>query len=175
MNISSTSLWFAGVILALLAGTHFLIVRPANQKCELLQHDIARKQAALAGFDRTIESIRVVGTKIDALRPAIALFDSRLGSSREMNKVLEDLWRRAEANSLQTRTVKTPAERRTEDFKEHEIELSLSGSFSSHYQFLLELEDMKRIVRIKKMNLTKMNATDGQVQAALTLSVYFAP
>jgi Tfp pilus assembly protein PilO len=175
VKISSTSLWVAGVIIALLAGVHFLIVRPATQKRELLQADIARKQAALAAFDLSTASVRVMGAKVDALRPALDIFESRLVPSREMNKVLEDLWRMAEANSLQTRTVKTPALKQSENFKEQEIDLSLAGSFSSHYQFLLQLEEMKRIVRIKKMNLTNVNATDGQVQGALTLSVFFAP
>ena len=156
-------------------GSHFLLVRPANQKREFLQRDIAQKQAALANFDRSIEAGHILGAKIDRLRPVIALVDSRLGPNNEMNKVLEELWRLAEANSLQTRTVKTPPDKRSENFSEQEIELSLSGNFGGYYQFLLQLEEMKRIVRIKRMSLKKANTRDGQVQAELTLSVYFAP
>jgi Tfp pilus assembly protein PilO len=174
MKLSSSSIWFTGAVLALLAGAHFLFVRPANRQRDALQEDTARKQAAAASFDRSADSFRALGGKVDALRPALALFDSRLSAGGDTNKVLEEIWRLADANSLQTRTVKTPSDRRTESFREQEIELSLSGNFSGFYQFLLKLEDMNRIVRIRKLNLKKSAAREGQVQADLTLSVFFA-
>jgi type IV pilus assembly protein PilO len=174
MKPLSISLWFTGASLALAAGVHLLIIRPAAQKRDSLERDAAVKRSALVNVDRAIESSRVIAGEINELRPRVALFDLRLGSARDTNSVLADLWHMADTNSLQTRSVKTPASLRSESFTEQEIDLTVAGSFGGYYQFMLQLEDMQRIVRVKKMNLSKVNATDGQVQAELTVSVYCA-
>ena len=52
-----------------------------------------------------------------------------------MDKVLEDIWRMAQANSLQTKTVKTPAIQHDGGYAEQTMELSLTGDFGGFYQF----------------------------------------
>jgi Tfp pilus assembly protein PilO len=152
-----------------------LIVRPAEQRREALQRDIDQKQASLAGFDRTAGSLLQISLKVDELRPAVALFDARFTAVREMDKILAEISRLAEANSLQTRTIRTPAERQSDHYREQEMELTLTGNFGGFYQFLLDLEATQHVTRIKKINLTKAAAGDGQMQVNLLLSFYFQP
>jgi hypothetical protein len=40
---------------------------------------------------------------------------------------------------------------------------------------MLQLEDAKHVMRIKKMHLAKAPSRDGEIQADVTLCVYFQP
>jgi hypothetical protein len=53
--------------------------------------------------------------------------------------------------------------------------LSLSGDFNGYYAFLLQLEKLPRITRVTQMKLEKINDRDGEMQAQLTLSIFFEP
>jgi hypothetical protein len=53
--------------------------------------------------------------------------------------------------------------------------MSLSGDFNGFYAFLLQLEKLARITRVTQMQLQKIDEHDGQMQAQMTLSIYFEP
>ncbi len=53
--------------------------------------------------------------------------------------------------------------------------MSLSGDFNGFYSFMLQLEKLPRITRVGQMNLAKINDRDGEMQAQLTLSIFFEP
>jgi Tfp pilus assembly protein PilO len=173
MKPSTATLSVTAALALLVAGTYLMVVRPADQRRDALQRDINQKQASLADFDRTTASLRAISAKVDELRPAVILFESRFTPSHEMDKILAEISFLAETNSLQTKTIKTPADHQTDQYREQEMELSLTGNFGGFYQFLLQLEDMQRITRIKKINLTK--ASDGQMQVDLTIGFYSQP
>ena len=46
-------------------------------------------------------------------------------------------------------------------------------NFDSYYQFLLELEKLPRITKIKQMRLEKDKANEGVMKAGFTLSIFF--
>ena len=81
----------------------------------------------------------------------------------------------AEANNLTTRTIKTLKSERAANYSEQPIQMSLAGDFHGFYSFLLQLEKLPRITRVTQMNLTKINEADGQMQAQMTLSIFFEP
>ncbi|MDB5172533.1 MAG: hypothetical protein JWO87_3542 [Phycisphaerales bacterium] len=175
MKFSMQWVLLSGAMLVLLGGSYFLVIKQANQKRASLEMDMESKQRALADLDRSTAGINDVSTKIAELQQAVTFFESKLPPRKEIDKVLEEVWHRAEANSLQTKTIKTPQDKRTSSYGEQEMELSLSGDFNGFYAFLLELEKIPRLTRVKKMSLTKINDRDGEMQADLTLSVYFEP
>src|SRR5207248_8735828 len=94
---------------------------------------------------------------------------------KEVDKILREVWQLAEANQLQTRTVKPIKSERGLSYSEQQIEMSLAGDFTGFYSFLLQLEKLPRITRLSKMNLQKINEHDGHMTAALTLSIFFEP
>ncbi len=53
--------------------------------------------------------------------------------------------------------------------------MSLQGNFNGFYSFLLQLEKLQRITRVTQMDLQKINDRDGEMTAALTLSIFFEP
>jgi Tfp pilus assembly protein PilO len=79
----------------------------------------------------------------------------------------------AEANSLQTKQVRTMKSERFTSYSEQPIQMSLAGNFNGFYAFLLQLEKLPRITRITNMTLQKINERDGEMQASMTLSIFF--
>jgi hypothetical protein len=53
--------------------------------------------------------------------------------------------------------------------------LSLQGNINGFYSFLLQLEKLQRITRVTQMDLQKINDRDGEMQARMTLSIFFEP
>lgn len=175
MKLSMPGLLLGAAILALLGGSYFLVIKQANQKRATLLADTRSKEESLANLERSTIGINDVNKKIAELQQAVTFFESKLPPAKDIAKVLEEVSMKAKANSLETRTIRTPADKRTANYGEQEMELGLSGDFKGFYQFMLELEKLPRLTRVKKMNLSKINDHEGAMQADLTLSVYFEP
>ena len=169
------AIWMTAIALVILAAGYFLIIRPLDQKRETAQRDTAEKQAAMGTVNQSLTLVGDDRVKVDAIRQAMANFETKLPQADEMDKILENVWRLAQANSLQTRTIKTPAIQNFAGYREQQMDLSLAGDFSGFYQFLLQLEESKRVLRITKMHLTKLSDHEGEVQAEMTLGVFFEP
>ena len=81
----------------------------------------------------------------------------------------------AEQNQLTTRTIKTMKSQRGAAYSEQPIEMSLGGNFSGFYEFLLKLERLPRLTRINQLSLDKISGKEGEMEAKLTLSIFFEP
>ena len=56
-------------------------------------------------------------------------------------------------------------------YREQPLELNTNGTFEGYYTFLQSLERLPRITRI--VDLKMEEATDGDIDFAFTLSIYF--
>ena len=92
-----------------------------------------------------------------------------------MDKVLTEVSQMADANSLQSNTVKSLKTERGRSYSEQSIQMSLSGDFNGFYSFLLQLEKLPRITRVTNMSLQKISERDGEMTASLTMSIFFEP
>lgn len=92
-----------------------------------------------------------------------------------MDNILQQVSQISQACGLATHTVKPDQSKSNANYSEEPIELSLSGSFEGFYQFLLQLEKLPRLTRLTGMKLNKIEESQGQMTAELTLSIYFAP
>jgi Tfp pilus assembly protein PilO len=175
MKFGFRELLFFIVMLGLLVSTYFFVFEKANQKREALKREIRVKQASLAELRQSTAGIDDLNKKIKDLQDAIAYFESKLPQEKEFDKILKELSQKAEENSLQTKQVRTMKSERFASYSEQPIQMSLSGNFNGFYTFLLQLEKLPRITRITNMSLQKINERDGEMQASLTLSIFFEP
>ena len=51
--------------------------------------------------------------------------------------------------------------------------MELEGNFSSFYSFLLELENLPRIMKIRELKLEKQKTDEGQIAADFIVSIFF--
>jgi type IV pilus assembly protein PilO len=175
MRFGLRELIFVVAMLGLLGSSYLLVFQKSDNRRQSLQADIEQKQRALANLRQATAGIEDMNGKIDELQRAIAFFESKLPQEKEVDKILKEVWQMAEANSLQTRTVKTLKAERASGYSEQPIQMSLSGDFTGFYAFLLQLEKLPRITRVTHMELKKIDEHDGAMTANVTLSIFFEP
>ncbi len=64
-------------------------------------------------------------------------------------------------------------------YMEQPLRVEMLGSFNGFYDFLLGLENLPRITRIKELALERQSGgrdeMDGAMKATFTLTIYFEP
>src|SRR4051794_38468325 len=175
MKFGIREIVFVVVMLGLLGSTNYFVFSKANVKKQELLKEIHDRQAALPNLQQAPAGIDDLNHKIDDLQKAITFFESKLPQEKEVDKILKEVWQMAEANSLQTKTIKTLKTERGPNYSEQPIDMSLAGDFNGFYSFLLQLEKLSRITRVTSMKLEKINDRDGEMQAQMTLSIFFEP
>jgi len=175
MKFGIREIVFVVVMLGLLGSTNYFVFSKANLKKQDLLREIHDRQAALSNLQQATAGIDDLNHKIDDLQKAITFFESKLPQEKEVDKILKEVWQMAEANSLQTKTIKTLKTERGPNYSEQPIDMSLAGDFNGFYSFLLQLEKLQRITRVTSMNLQKISDRDGEMQAQMTLSIFFEP
>ncbi len=175
MKFGIRQIIFLVVMLALLGSTNYFVFSKSNQRKAERLADMRTKQNALNTLQQATAGISDLNRKIDELQKAITFFEGKLPQEKEIDTILKEVWQMAQANSLQTKTIKTLKSERGPNYSEQPIQMSLSGDFNGFYAFLLQLEKLPRITRVTQMNLTKINDRDGEMQAQMTLSIFFEP
>jgi Tfp pilus assembly protein PilO len=51
--------------------------------------------------------------------------------------------------------------------------MELEGNFNAFYSFLLELEKLPRIMKIRELDLEKQKENEGQISANFIVSIFF--
>ena len=174
MKIGLRELMFLVLMMGLLACSYLFVFKPAHEKRLTRQADTAAKKKQLADLKQSTAGIDDLERKITELEEAIKFFESKLPQEKEVDKILSEVTRMAEANNLQTRTIKTLKPERSAGYSELPIQISLQGEFKpGFYQFLQQLEKLSRITKIGQMKLDKIQTQDGYMQAQMTLSIFF--
>jgi len=171
----ATSLDEISVMLAVLVCAYTFVFKKTNEKRQALVADIESKQKVLNNLSQATAGIDDLNRKTQELEKAIKFFQSKLPQEREVDKILQDVWQMAAANSLESKTVKMQKTEKTANYSEQPIQMSLSGDFNGFYSFLLQLEKLPRITRVTQMKLEKISDREGAMQAQLTLSIFFDP
>ena len=175
MKLGLRELIFIAVMLGLLGSSYFLVFTKANDKRRALESEIDRKQKALADLSQAQVGIDDVKKKIDELQAAIKFFEAKLPEHGQMDVVLGSVTKLAKENGLEQKTFKSGKQQQAANYSEQQIEMTLAGAFEGFYVYLQQLERFERLIRVTRMDLTKMNEKDGSMEAKLTLSIFFEP
>ena len=175
MKLGLRELIFIAVMLGLLGSSYFLVFTKANDKRKALESEIDRKQKALADLGQAQVGIDDVKKKMDELQAAIKFFEAKLPEHGQMDVVLGSVTKLAKENGLEQKTFKSGKQQQAANYSEQQIEMTLAGAFEGFYVYLQQLERFERLIRVTKMDLTKMNEKDGSMEAKITLSIFFEP
>ena len=144
---------------------------------------IEARQTKLRQLNQATATLGDLKEEIDDLGEAIEFFRSKLPGEKEIDKVLQEVWRLAEANRLATKSIRTqnpdkagPALNPYGPYAAQPILIELEGPFKGFYGFLLALEAQPRIIRIHEMALSKpgsVSPMEGHVRATCKVSVFF--
>lgn len=181
MKVGIREILLALMLLGIPVGAWWLVFRPNNARnAEMMAH-IEARQAKLQKLSQATATIGNLKTEIASIEDAIQFFRSKLPSEKEIDKVLQEVWRLAEANQLTTksiRPVKPTADKLLTDpngpYAEQPIVVKLEGPFTGLYAFLLAMETQPRIMRMREMKIEKQpKAPEGQITAECEVSIFF--
>lgn len=166
---------FVVAMLMLLGSTYWFIFKKANADRDARLSEIRAMDVKLVQLRQETAGIEDMNRKIEELQKAIEFFESKLPQEKEVDKILTEVTQIAEANALQTKTFKPNKAERGTNYSELPIQMTLEGDFNGFYSFLLQLEKLSRITRLTQMKLEKISDRDGEMQAQMTLSIFFEP
>ena len=175
MKFGIREIIFVLVMLALLGSTNYFVFSKSNKRKAERLAEIHARQTALGNLQQATAGIEDLNHKIEELKQAITFFESKLPQEKEVDSILKEVWQMAEANNLSTKTVKTLKSERNANYSEQPIQMSLSGDFNGFYAYLLQLEKLQRLTRVSDMTLQKISDRNGEMQAQITLSIFFEP
>ena len=90
-----------------------------------------------------------------------------------LHKILEQVTIIAQKKGLQFKTIRTLNQKECNGYIEQPIQMELYGNFNSYYSFLLDLENLPRITKIRELELKKDTKNDGYANAKFNVSIFF--
>jgi type IV pilus assembly protein PilO len=170
----STRIFLTTVITILVAGAVVIFIGlPLKRQANADRVTLAEREGQLVSLQQVTERIDCMQSEIVRLKDALEFFEHRLPQKREIDVILSEVWRIAESKSLVQRSVRTTAPETAARYSSQPISLSLSGSFEGFYEFLLGLERLPRLTKVRQLQISKVPAEDGTVLADLLMDIYF--
>ena len=166
------------LLLGIPLGAWKLIFIPANAREQELRSMIEARQERLRDLNNASAAITTLEREIDCLKDTIEVFQSRMPSEKEIDKVLHEDWQQAETCNMVTRSIRTMQRpgslAPSGPFSEQPIAVQLEGDFAGLHAFLQAIEQQPRIVRIATMNIEKNEqGQEGTIRATMVMTVYF--
>ncbi|UCG57883.1 MAG: type 4a pilus biogenesis protein PilO [Phycisphaerales bacterium] len=172
-----TSGFRKAVFLVLLVGLTVVgyqyMIRPANKHLAEAKGRVEAKLAKLSEFEKRTAAADDVTKQLEQLQEAIKFFESKLPPTSEIHKVLEQVTVIAQKEGLKPKTIRTLDKKDNSGYVEQPLRMELVGDFDSFYSFLLELEKLPRIMKIRELELAKQRDDEGQVSADFIVSIFF--
>jgi type IV pilus assembly protein PilO len=149
------------------------MIKPANTHLAEAKSRVDTKFAQLAKFQQATAAAEDLAKQLEQLKEAIGFFESRLPPKSQIHEVLEQVTVIAQKEGLEPKTIRTLTEKDNSGYIEQPLKMELVGNFSSFYSFLLELENLPRIMRIRELKLEKQKTDEGQIAANFIVSIFF--
>ena len=153
-------------------GYQFMI-KPANKHLAEARERLERKLTKLNEFEKTVVAAEDLTRQLEQLQEAIEFFESKLPPKSQIHKVLEQITVIAQKQGLKPKTIRTLKKKDNSGYIEQPLRMGLTGDFNSFYSFLLELEKLPRIMKIRELRLDKQTNDEGAVKADAIVSIFF--
>ena len=149
------------------------MIKPANAHLAEAKSRVDAKLAQLAKFEEATAAAEGLSKQLEQLQEAMGFFESKLPPTSQIHEVLEQVTVIAQKEGLKPKTIRTLTRKDNSGYIEQPLTMELEGNFSSFYSFLLELEKLPRIMKIRELDLQKHKTADGQIAADFTVSIFF--
>ncbi|MHC4624044.1 MAG: type IV pilus inner membrane component PilO [Planctomycetota bacterium] len=149
------------------------MIKPANKHLAEQRVKVQAKMAKLAEFEQATAAAEDLTKQLAQLQEAVDFFESKLPPSSEIDKVLRDVTVIMEEKGLRSKRVLRLKEKNNSGYIEQPLKMELVGNFTSYYSFLLELERLPRIMKIRELELKKQIKEEGQIETNFIVSIFF--
>ncbi len=160
-------------LIVVIAAVVVLVVVPVLRRTEADRAAVEDRRAQLVKLQRVVARITDLKGEIERLEDALTFFENRLPEEREIDVILREVWLIAESKSMTPRSVRTNQPETMPRYNSQPITLSLEGPFESFYEFLLGLERLPRLTKVRHMQVTKSPMVEGVVEVDLLMDIFF--
>lgn len=164
--------FFALLVGVAIAGYQYMI-KPANIQLAEAKTSVETKLAKLAEFEKATTAAKNLTKQLEQLEEAIQFFESKLPPKSKIHEVLEQVTVIAQTEGLEPKTIRTLKRKDNSGYIEQPLDMSLTGDFKSFYSFLLELEKLPRIMKIRELTIDKEKTEEGRIVADFVVSIFF--
>jgi Tfp pilus assembly protein PilO len=164
---------FFVLLLGVAYAAYQYMIKPANRHLAEQKARLQTKLANLAEFEKATVAAKDLSYQLEQLREAIEFFESKLPPTIEIDKVLQDITVIGEKQGIKCKTIRRLEKKDNSGYIEQLLEMKLEGDFNSFYSFLLELEKLPRIMKIRKLELEKQAKSEGQITVGFIVSIFF--
>ena len=170
------------LLLAVPISAWIFVFKPRSRQIEVARTQIAAKQARLDKLEEVTGRIPDLGAEIERGESALVDWGHKLPDVEAVDEILEQITEIALANQLVVKSIRGQKPIPASMYMELPLRTTINGHFDGFYEFLLDLEALPRITRIKELRIERISGTDlptgdayppGSMKAAFTLSIYY--
>jgi type IV pilus assembly protein PilO len=173
MTSNLRKLIFFVVVLGVALIAYQYMIKPANEHLAAAKESLRQNLDKLQEFEKATAAAKDLSEQLEQLQEAIKFFESKLPSTSEIDTVLKNVTVIAQKQGLRSKVIKTLKPKDNSGYVEQPLQMQLVGNFNSFYSFLLELEKLPRIMKIRELKLDKEKQQEGEVEASLVVSIFF--
>jgi len=149
------------------------MIKPANKHLAEQKTRVQAKLAKLTEFEEATAAAAGLNKQLEELQEAIEFFESKLPPTSEIEKVLRDVTVIGQKQNLRSKRVLRLNKKDNSGYIEQPLKMELVGNFNSFYSFLLELEKLPRIMKIRELELKKQRNEEGRIETNFVVSIFF--
>jgi len=164
---------FLMLVVGLAVVGHQFVIGPAQQSLNESKERLKLNRTKIAEFERTTNAALDLTKQMEQLREAVSFFEQKLPPTSEIYKVLEQITLIAHKQGLNPKSIRTLGQKLNSGYVEQPLEMKLEGDFTAFYSFLLEIEKMPRIMKVRKLDVNKTTQLDGQITTDCIVSIFF--
>jgi type IV pilus assembly protein PilO len=164
---------FLILVVGLAWAGHQYVIRPAQQSLCESKDRLKLNRMKLSEFEKTTNTAADLTKQLEQLRDAITFFEKKLPPTSEIYSVLEQITLIAQKQGLNPKSIRTLGQKQNSGYIEQPLEMKFEGNFTAFYSFLLEIEKMPRIMKVRKLDVNKTRQLEGQISSDCIVSIFF--
>lgn len=172
MTSSMRHLIFFVLIVGMAYVSWAYMIKPANEYLTKERAQMEVQRSKLNELENASVAAEDLSAQLKKIEEAIQIFESKLPPSSEIHTVLQNVTLIAQRHGLTPKTIRALKSEQNRGYIEQPLEMELDGNFNSYYAFLLELEKLDRITKIRELTLKKSDQ-EGQTKAKFVMSIFF--
>jgi len=173
MSSSTRKAIFFVLLLVVAYCAYKYMIKPANKALAVKKVEVEKKLIKLTEFEKATRAANDLGKQLEQLQEAITSLESKLPPKSQIDKVLRDVTVIAQKQGLKPKTIRTLKKKDSGGYIEQPLKMELVGDFNSFYSFLLELEKLPRIMKIRGLKLKKQKENEGEISSDFVISIFF--
>ena len=173
MNSNVRKIVFFVMTMGMTYASYAYMIKPANRDLARQKEQLVQKTNKLRELEKAPKVQEEIAAQLTRLQSSINILESKLPPKKEIHSVLEDVTVIAQQNGLTPKSIRTLAQKSSNGYIEQPIKMELHGDFKSYYSFLLSLEKLDRITKIREMMIKKDTNEDGLMKASFVISIFF--